>query len=477
MIAAAAPTAAGEAGRDRGELWAPIWNRPAIVAEVEAIFSRGRAELDGRGAITPAAFAAAIRRRGTDAGIAAFMRFALGQTTSANTFEPRLMGRLAVPSAYSANVSVQPKATSSYDAVEQDSGFIPSEKLDIDDSVADTLERAVALIERLPRDEKKGARWLYRGLRGPVELAVVRYAAEPEDPERARALADNMVSVLDRVDRNREFRGLGVRWQPLPLAWLPRLLGESASIEVRLAAAIVSAFPDALPFTLYRFGVASYSKLDSYVVSETAPASWIWKSADLCANLVWTIDRLSLDRYSLSKRAGGELADRREGWYAAPGDVEQWLLRSLDETLLATWLSRLALFDWRRLTRRARALDLAAELVSPPSGMGALHALYVSLLDQRPVLLKDSDLLDKKSGARTLASARKLIALLRTGNSSAAFEHVRSRYSMARSPLIQVHAPLNVDDSARLLASLLMPVSDQSRADLISHRWLRPSRS
>lgn len=490
VTAAAAPTAAGEAGRDRGEVWAPIWNRPATLAEIEVIFSRGRAELGGRGATTPAAFAAAIRRRGTDAGIAAFMRFTLGQTTSANTFEPRLMGRIAIPSRGSASASVRSESPSLSDVSERDRGFIKSANLDIGDAVAETLERAVALIERLPRDDKKGARWIYRGLRGPVEVAVVRYAAEPEDSERARTLVDAMVSALDRVDRNRAFRERGVRWQPLPLAWLPHLLDESAAIEARLAAALVSAFPAARPFTLYRFGAVPSSRLDDYAVPETAPASWIWKGADLCANLTRTIDRFTLDLYLLSKPGSGESLLRREGWYVAPGDVEQWLAGAVDEMLLAVWLSRLALFDWAPrykrnhygaaatwLSHRPRALRPLVHPPPPVSGAGALHALCLPFLDQRPVTPKDSDLLDEKTGARTQASARKLVALLRTGQVPAAFDHVRSRYAMARSPLIQVETLLNVADPARLLASLLMPVKDRYRADLISQRWLRPSRS
>jgi CRISPR-associated protein Csx17 len=38
VVQAAAPTANGEAGRDLGEVWAPIWSRPMTVAEVTALF-------------------------------------------------------------------------------------------------------------------------------------------------------------------------------------------------------------------------------------------------------------------------------------------------------------------------------------------------------------------------------------------------------------------------------------------------------
>ena len=59
------------------------------VPEITTLFARERAEIGGHGAVTRAAFAVAVTRRGVDAGIGEFRRFALGKTTSANTFEPR----------------------------------------------------------------------------------------------------------------------------------------------------------------------------------------------------------------------------------------------------------------------------------------------------------------------------------------------------------------------------------------------------
>lgn len=91
-----AASAEKEADRIRGEIWTPLWTRPMSLAEVRTLFSRGRAELRGRGALSPATFATAIRVRGVDAGISEFRRFTLGRTTSANTFEPRLEARFSL---------------------------------------------------------------------------------------------------------------------------------------------------------------------------------------------------------------------------------------------------------------------------------------------------------------------------------------------------------------------------------------------
>lgn len=127
----AAPKVAGEAGRILGEIWTPLWTRPMSLAETSTLFSRGRAELRGRGALTPAAFAAAIRKRGVDAGVSEFRRYTLGRTTSANTFEPRLEARFSL------------------DTSAGEMGAISS-----------TLERVTALIEQrgFPRDRNAGQR-------------------------------------------------------------------------------------------------------------------------------------------------------------------------------------------------------------------------------------------------------------------------------------------------------------------------------
>ncbi|MBI4515973.1 MAG: type I-U CRISPR-associated protein Csx17 [Deltaproteobacteria bacterium] len=469
----AAAATPGEAGRDRGEVWAPIWSRPASVVEVEAIFTRGRAEIDGRGAVTPAAFAAAILRRGTDAGISCFIRFALGATTSGNTFEPRLLGRIAVPRDRPASTDTTPHR----DRVRHLASPISAASVVAahhGDASARALERAVALLNRLPRDIKKGNRWRYQGLRGPIEAAAVHLAAVPDDALRARALADAIVTALDRVDRNRTFREAGVRWSPLPLGWLRVLIGETASTEARIAAAIVSSFPAARPFALYRFGVTA-NRDGSYAVPKAPPFTWVWSKQDLTANLVRVIDRLTLDLETHERHEKGEVFARREGWYASPSEVDAWLSGAVDEPALSSWLSRLALLDWRWAGHRPRWLGTQQEI--PVNGLLALHGLLLPLLDERPVMSGQRDLLAKETAARTPAAARRLVALLRVGHVTSAINHARSRYSMTRAQLATQHAEVRVHDPARFLASLLIPSSDYERADLLVRRWLRPTRS
>ena len=167
----AAPTVEREAGRIEAEVWAPVWERPMTLAELRALLLRGRAEVGGRGAATPAAFAAAAVQRGVDAGIREFRRFTLIHTTSAHTFEPSL-----------ATVVPVPRATRGV--------------------LGDTIEAIAALRGQLPRDEKER----FRGLRGPLDASLVDFASDLDDPDRLRATLDAVVDALTRVDRNHSYR-------------------------------------------------------------------------------------------------------------------------------------------------------------------------------------------------------------------------------------------------------------------------------
>ena len=120
------------------------------VREAVTLFSRGRAEVRGRGVLTPSAFATAVMRRGVDAGITEFRRFVLGKTTAKDYSEPRFEGRIQMrrPSESAAAISM-------------------------------VFERLLALADQLPDDRKVGKRRRYVGLKGDVEAAMLRVAGAP----------------------------------------------------------------------------------------------------------------------------------------------------------------------------------------------------------------------------------------------------------------------------------------------------------
>lgn len=455
-----AASAENEADRLRCEIWAPLWARPMTVPEVSALFQRGRAELAGRGALTPAAFATAIHKRGVDAGIDEFRRFTLGRTTSRKSVEPRLEGRYSL-AAKAANAAIT--------------------------SVPLVLERATELIDcrRFPRDRKVGQRWHFEGLRGPIEAALLDVAAEPNRVEAGIALLDAIVSGLDRIDRNRRLREKRVRWQPLPIEWLPSLFAnEATGVEARLALALVSGFPGALPFTAFRFGVSWTSdgmvagrvRRRRFEHAKVAPARWVWRPGEVSRTLGAVLARSLLEEPKLD--VPGKPWRGRAPLPASGDHLRRWLAGDLDEPLLAAWLSRLALFDWTRVPDEVRALAGRAPGSSSANGELALLGLLQPLADRRRLVieaLSPVDLLDDERGARTPEVARSLVMLVRSANLDAAVRLAAARYAMVGVRLATFDASWRTHDPDRLVAALLFPLSGRERATLFE-RWLRPRR-
>jgi hypothetical protein len=455
----AAADSVGQAKRDSAAFWAPIWERPMTASEVGTLFRRGRAELGSRAAQTPATFASSILQRGVDAGVAEFRRFVLGWTTAHDYVEPRFEGTVVSPLAGSADAS----------------------------ALARTLERVTALIEHrgFPRDGKR-----FVGVRGPIESALLDVAAEPTSSEAAVALLDAVVSALDRIDRNRSFREDKVRWKPLPIEWLPSLFAdEQPGVEARLALSLVSAFPETLPFASFRFGVEWTREQNGrfeydwttepewFEHSKVAPARWVSGPGELARVLGAVLSRRLLEEARLDK-TNTERPRGRAPFPATTLDIRHWLAGDLDESLLWSWLSRLALFDWRRVPKEVRALMPRQHDVSRVGGELVLVGLLQPLIDRRPLVIRElspNDLLSEETGARTTEAARSLVTLIRAGSLDVAYRLVSSRYAMAGARLATLNAPFATHDPDRLAAALLFPITDRDRASLFE-RWLRPRR-
>jgi CRISPR-associated protein Csx17 len=465
----AAASSSGQAARDSAELWAPIWERPMAAPEVGTLFRRGRAELATRSAQTPAAFACAVLQRGVDAGVAEFRRFVLGWTTAQDYVEPRFEGAVASPSPGSPGAS----------------------------ALARTLGRVTALIETpgfpkapTPKERERLKKEWSVQVRGRAEASLLDIACEPRRSEAGIVLLDAVVGALDRIDRNRSFREGKVRWEPLPLEWLASLFAEEQpGAEARLALSLVSAFPETLPFASFRFGVEWARERNGkyeydwatqprrFEHSKVAPARWVWGPGELARVLGAALSRRLLEEANLdathTRRPRG-----RAPLPATTSQIRQWLAGDLDELLFSAWLSRLALFDWRRVQQEVRALTPREDSASRADGELALLGLLQPLIDQRPLVIGDlspNDLLSEETGARTTEAARSLVTLIRAGNLDAALRLASSRYAMAGARLATFDVSFATHHPDRLAAALLFTLSDRDRAVLFE-RWLRPRR-
>jgi len=439
VTTAAAPESAGEAARSVGEIWLPVWTRPMSVAEVAALFSRGRAEVRGRAAITAPAFSAAILQRGVDAGIAEFRRFVLFHSTSENTFESSL-------------ASVVPIR-------------------DCGDALASAVNIALGLRDALPDDRKN-----YVGIRGPLDRAVIELAARP-DAETARALVDALIGALRAVDRNRSHRKRKVRFQLLPHAWASSLVGEHDPVtpEINLAFALASLNPTntappgrpkqiTAPMLAYWLGAENQGNW--WEISEGVPLRRVWGGGQFAANMVAVLQRRLIEE---RPDAAPPFDGRARVGLA---EIEALLERSLDESELIRWFFRFSLFETHGAKRLERKQQLAASpQIAALSPTLALFALFKPLFDPR-LIRHESVGASRYAKVGTLAH---IAALLSRDDVNSAVQAARNAYHAVGVELADFDCQFDLQNSSSLLAALLVPTNSHEVAKVF-RRWRSPAK-
>ncbi len=430
------PKSEREAGSVEAEVWTPIWDRPMTEPELRALFVRGRTELGGKGATSSAVFAAGVVSRGVDAGVAEFRRFLLLHTTSAQTFESRLATVVPVP------------------------------KTNLDGAGTRAIRTIVAFRDALPEDRKVGQRWRFSGLRGPLEQALVDFAAAEQGGgrgEQAWALVDEVLEALVKVGRNGRFRGHGVRFRSLPGEWAVGLFGEDPpDRECRLALAISSLAETrgSPPLIAYRFGVVRRMASSPWKFAESPPARRVWSDAGLTENLCAVADRRVMEALGHGSSPPPFGAAIRVDL----DEVHAWLAGDVDEERLALWLDRLCVFDWGGRANRESVAELQRGFGSPRPAVDGALALYVllrPLADGRLFLQVLHENGIRVDGASTCAQLGRVVAMLRHGDLAAAAEAAIAAYSSAGVALADFDAFPDGPDPHRLLAALTIPARDE----------------
>ena len=83
--------------RPRGEIWTPLWGKPALYDEVRAVFSEGRLTVSGRTARNGLDAARAVSRLGASRGIKSFERYSLIQPGRSLPYQATPVGRHHTP--------------------------------------------------------------------------------------------------------------------------------------------------------------------------------------------------------------------------------------------------------------------------------------------------------------------------------------------------------------------------------------------
>ena len=98
------PTGAGTGGlssedpnRPRGEVWTPLWPKPATFTELEAIFAEGRLTVGKRTARTGLDAARSVAQLGASRGIGGFERYSIIQPDSKMPYQATPLGRFDAP--------------------------------------------------------------------------------------------------------------------------------------------------------------------------------------------------------------------------------------------------------------------------------------------------------------------------------------------------------------------------------------------
>ena len=424
VVAGAAPDSAKECGRNVGEAWLPVWARPMAMQEVEAVFARGRAEVNGKGAVTAAAFAAAIIQRGVDAGLSEFRRFSLLRTTSEKTFESRLTR--VIPLLGKKN-----------------------------HARAEAAAVALGLRDSFPPDRMQGQRWIYAGLQGPIDRALTEYAAS-ETATDAIAVVDGMVTSLGKADRNRNHRARGISFSRLPGSWLSDLCQDGLSAEARIGLAIASLKGSKTVGTLLPYWLGVTPTFKGWLMPENCPFRRVWAPTTLQQNLVAVVHRRFVDMKEVDPRPPFS------GLLSAPlADIARWMHGELDDCEIERWMQRFSLFtfDAIALTEGQKQLRAAREPVNLSADI-AVFALLKPLFE--PELFEQ--LMRDTPGNKPPRCARisRIAALLSRNDLSAAVKLARETWHASGVRLIEVPIPYDSANDAdicqRLLGAMLMPV-------------------
>jgi CRISPR-associated protein Csx17 len=423
------PASRDQADKDKAEFWAPLWDKPASLAEVELLFRQGRATLQGRSVVRPHQMGQALLGRGVQQGIRAFQRHTLVHTTSSNTFEA-----------------------------------IPGWKFSVASGTAEMTHCLAELRpweERLPRDTSS----IVVGLRRRFEDAVLAVCEQPKEPVRWQNLLVTCSQIDLRLDRNKAYR----KSQPVPPLsprWLQFLIGDqSTTPEFAFSASVAS-----IMGLQSHGGEKTWSPIRENIFSvEThrsreAGRTWaeftknpsnrvVWSGLDLLTDLSEVLRRRCLDSI-INEPLGLGAA------YSCPFDVlASFVSGQLDDAVIARLIPALSLLDWGR--SKTDGVDLLAALPSRNNRSGTL-GIPSPLFCLKPLFQTRN--IRMTSGKRAFGTcpfpprAPEVLACLLTGDLSKAVEDAERRLRICglRTVSLAIHR-FPYESSRRIAAATLVP--------------------
>jgi CRISPR-associated protein Csx17 len=429
-----APLSENEVGLFKAEFWAPLWKQPTSLPELRALLERGLARVGQRTAKAPYEFAVAARSAGVDAGVEEFVRFVLRNTTSSQVYEAVPGERIKVGTADSADSKL--------------------------------IQQIISWLDPLPyepRDSKQKGK--FKGLRGPLEQAIIRIAERADDAERWQHLLLLLAETQGRIDRNKSLRD-----RCRALGWLAEgwftAAWPSPPPEIQLARAVASMGAGGeMPLAINVFGIELDKSRAPNFSGDKRPQRAIWHHGDLLRLLADVLERrlvdtdaaqpLPLDAPALCPLAA----------------VEAFLADNLDLELAGRWIPPLSLIKWTQ-PPKAVAATSATQAPATDSAM-LLHSLFRPLFYPHKLEVGGKELFPDHLRP-SAALARRLLNLIRQGELGEAVQLTRNRYLAAGRAIVLPPVDLSAAHE-RIAAALIIPIR---RSDVVSGlaRWLQPSK-
>jgi len=437
----------GEVAAARGEIWLPVWQRPASYAEVRYLFGEARAETGRRMASTGVDFARAVAALGVDRGLEAFRRFAfLGGQRSGRMHLTVDLGRLRVVPRPETGVLRQLDVWLGRLRQAAEEGPL-------------SLQRAVRKID--------DAILLFCKHGGAAHLQAVIAALGGAE----RVLAKGHARIGGAGDRSEGVRAGREGADSLPplhgldaARWLPA--ADDGSAEFRLAAALASVTDEIIgplrcqlePVTMAsgRLTWAGSTRTDD--AARLWPRKPVWGSGRLPLNLAACLERRCIE----AERAGAETVPLDALLYPGLSSVLAYLEGRIDEQRVEDLLWGLLGLQWRGAPKRLWASGSTAETKSALSTLPRAYALLKLLFLPFPI---------QHSGQRQADVPRKgrvqVLSYLRAGRFEDAIGVAWARLRAAGFALRGWHGRARPDftlsgpEQQRLAGALLVPVSPE----------------
>ena len=298
----------------RCEMWMPLWEQPAALAELKSLLGEGRAQVGGRSARNGVDFARAVATLGVDRGISAFQRYGF-QVRNGLAYFATPLERVIVRRNQLASQLLAP--------------------------IDDWLEkfRRAARADGAPTSIQRAAR--------AIEVAIVAFCKTADAP-RIQELLISLGEAEDALARSWKWTRESFL-APLPLL-APQWLREAntGTAEFRLAAALasVTAFhgKTPLPLRCHLEPVCPDGGREKrwYSWTETVETNVVWREGDLAG----VLNALFARRVMLAAKSGAKSYPDSAMIPARPADIAAFIEGRTDDRLLARLLWGMVLIDF-----------------------------------------------------------------------------------------------------------------------------------